>query len=155
MIHQDYMQLALENAKKAALVDEVPVGCIIVYNDKIIASTQNNKKSMNCSLGHAEIEAIKIACDYLGTWILDECTMYVTLEPCPMCAGAIVQSRVKTLVFGALEPKSGYVMSLHNTLSDSRLNHQVKVINGVLEQECSEILKEFFKKLRNKRKNQK
>jgi len=144
--------MALENAKQAALEGEVPVGCIIVCNDEVIASTYNKKHQSQRATAHAEIEAIDIAAEKLGTWILDECTMYVTLEPCPMCSGAIVQSRMSKLVFGALEPKSGYVTSLHNTLSDPKLNHQVEVIERVLEEECATLLKQFFKELRSKRK---
>jgi tRNA(adenine34) deaminase len=152
-MNEKYMKIAIENALQAASEGEVPVGCVIVHNNEIIASTYNKKHQTKSALAHAEIEAIKLASSELGTWILDECTMYVTLEPCPMCAGAIVQSRLKTLVFGALEPKSGYVESLHNTLSDQRLNHQVEIISGVLRDECSHILKQFFKELRNKKKN--
>ncbi len=153
-MHEKYMRLALDNASKAYDQGDVPVGCVIVHNDEVIASTYNKRHQSKSPLAHAEMEAIEIATNKLGVWILDQCTMYVTLEPCPMCSGAIVQSRINTLVFGAREPKSGYVVSLHQTLNDANLNHQVNVVEGILQKECSQIMKNFFKELRSKKKQQ-
>lgn len=151
----EYMQIALAQAKSAQTFDEVPVGAIIVKNDKIIAYGENRKERENCAIYHAEIVAIREACKVLNNWYLDGCTMYVTLEPCPMCCGAIVNSRIDRLVYGASDPKSGAVKSLYNLLNDSRLNHNVEVVSGVLERECGEILTEFFKKKREIKKQNK
>ncbi|MDE6967488.1 MAG: tRNA adenosine(34) deaminase TadA [Clostridia bacterium] len=151
----EYMQIALAQAKSAQTFDEVPVGAIIVKYDKIIAYGENRKERENCAIYHAEIVAIREACKVLNNWYLDGCTMYVTLEPCPMCCGAIVNSRIDRLVYGASDPKSGAVKSLYNLLNDSRLNHNVEVVSGVLERECGEILTEFFKKKREIKKQNK
>ncbi|SEG02859.1 tRNA(adenine34) deaminase [Caloramator fervidus] len=143
------MRIALKEAEKSLLVDEVPVGAIIVKDGKIIARAHNLRETLKDATAHAEILAINEACRVLGGWRLIDCIMYVTLEPCPMCAGAIVNSRIKTLVFGASDPKSGACGSIYNIVNDERLNHRVEVIGGVLRQECGDILKNFFK---NKRK---
>ncbi|WP_103896502.1 tRNA adenosine(34) deaminase TadA [Caloramator fervidus] len=149
MMHEYYMRIALKEAEKSLLVDEVPVGAIIVKDGKIIARAHNLRETLKDATAHAEILAINEACRVLGGWRLIDCIMYVTLEPCPMCAGAIVNSRIKTLVFGASDPKSGACGSIYNIVNDERLNHRVEVIGGVLRQECGDILKNFFK---NKRK---
>nr|WP_207654285.1 tRNA adenosine(34) deaminase TadA [Caloramator fervidus] len=148
-MHEYYMRIALKEAEKSLLVDEVPVGAIIVKDGKIIARAHNLRETLKDATAHAEILAINEACRVLGGWRLIDCIMYVTLEPCPMCAGAIVNSRIKTLVFGASDPKSGACGSIYNIVNDERLNHRVEVIGGVLRQECGDILKNFFK---NKRK---
>lgn len=140
-----WMRKAIELAKKAALVDEVPVGVIIVSGDQIVAETFNLRESRASATAHAEVLAIEAACKKLGRWRLNGCTMYVTLEPCVMCAGALVQSRIDRVVFGAVDPKGGAVHSLYQVLSDERLNHQPVVVGEVLADECSLLLKEFFK----------
>lgn len=147
-----YMKVALSEAKKAYVENEVPVGCVIVYNDKIIAKTHNKKVNTQCCIDHAEMIAIKKASKKLNVWVLQDCKMYVTLEPCLMCMGAIIQSRLKTLVFGAYEPKFGGCGSLCDLSRLSGLNHKVDVVPGVLEEESSNLLKAFFQDLRNKKK---
>lgn len=148
-VDEKYMKEALKEAKKAAQKGEVPVGAVIVKNGKIIARGHNLRESKQDPTMHAEIVAIKKAARKLENWRLAGCTLYVTVEPCPMCAGAIVQSRIGRVVYGARDPKAGAVASLYTILTDRRLNHQVSVITeGVLEEECSEILKSFFKRLR-------
>ncbi len=148
----DYMKIALQQAKIAESYDEVPVGAVIVKDGKIIALGNNYKERENCAVFHAEIMAIINACKKLNNWYLDGCSLYVTLEPCPMCCGAIINSRIDRVVFGAKDEKSGGVVSLYNLLNDNRLNHIVEVEGGVLEEECSSILTNFFK---NKRKEKK
>lgn len=148
----EYMQIALERAKLAAEFDEVPVGAIIVKDNKIIGYGENRKERENCAVYHAEIVAITEACKVTNNWYLDNCTMYVTLEPCPMCCGAILNSRIDRVVFGATDPKSGGIVSMYNLLNDERLNHTCKVTGGVLEEECSKILTDFFKKKRQDKK---
>ena len=139
-----YMKKALEMANKAYKKNDVPVGCIIVKEDRIIAKAYNTKNINNCSINHAEILAIKKACKKLGTWHLDDCTLYVTMEPCLMCCGAIIQSRIKRVVYGTKCDKFGYVCSIGEVLNSKKNNHRVDVSGGVLEQECSLILKRFF-----------
>ena len=146
--HIKYMKEAVRQARKAALLGEVPIGCIIVYQEKVIARGYNCRNTKKTVLGHAEITAIRKACKKLGDWRLEDCTMYVTLEPCPMCAGAIVQARIPRLVLGARNPKAGCAGSILNILQEERLNHQVEVIPGVMEEECSGIMKDFFRELR-------
>lgn len=148
----EYMKIALEQAKIAVGFDEVPVGAIIVKDNKIIGYGANCKERNNCAVYHAEIVAITDACKAINNWYLDNCTMYVTLEPCPMCCGAILNSRIDRVVFGATDPKSGGVKSMYNLLNDDRLNHTCEVVGGVLEEECSQILTEFFKKKRAEKK---
>lgn len=146
-----YMKLALEEAKKAYEIDEVPVGAIIVYKDEVIASGYNQREIKNNSLAHAEILAINQACNYLDSWRLIDCEMYVTLEPCPMCAGAIINSRISKLIYATQDLKSGSVNSILN-MFDLPFNHKPEVIADVLADESSELLKNFFKQLRTKNK---
>lgn len=146
-----YMNLALEEAKKAGEENEVPIGCVIVLGDEVIAKGRNVRESEQNALGHAEIIAIQEACKKLGTWRLEEAELYVTLEPCPMCAGAMVQSRIKRVVYGASDPKAGCGGTLMNLLQEERFNHQCEVEKGVLEQPCSNILTEFFRKIRKQK----
>lgn len=139
-----YMRKALDMANKGFKKNDVPVGCIIVKNDQVIAKAYNTKNIKNCSINHAEILAIKKACKRLGTWHLDDCILYVTMEPCLMCCGAIIQSRIKRVVYGAKCDKFGYVCSVGEVLNSKKNNHRVDVAGGVLEGECSLILKRFF-----------
>lgn len=141
------MNEALIEAKKAFDLGEIPVGAVIVYNDKIIARAHNKKEINNDFLGHAEIEVMKIANKALNTWRLENCSLYVTLEPCSMCAGAMIQSRIKNLYFGAFDNKTGAVSSVLNLL-DYSFNHKIEYVGGILENESSRLLKDFFKKIR-------
>lgn len=138
---------ALKEAEIAAAAGEVPVGAVIVKNGEIIARGRNMREEKQNALSHAEIEAINNACKNLGSWRLDECELYVTLEPCPMCAGAIINSRIKTLIFGAYDSAAGSVDSVIN-LCDYPYNHKPEIYGGIMEEKCTEILKDFFKKLR-------
>ena len=147
-----YMKEALKQAKKAYKIKEVPIGCVLVYEDKVIARGYNKRNSKKNTLAHAEIIAINKASKVLGDWRLEDCTMYITLEPCQMCAGAIVQARVKRVVIGSMNPKAGCGGSILNLLQMEQFNHQVDVERGVLEEECSQMLKEFFKELREEKK---
>lgn len=147
-----YMNLALEEAGKARMLNEVPIGALIVIDDRIVARGYNLRETDQNATAHAELLAINEACGELGTWRLEEATLYVTLEPCPMCAGAILQSRVKRVVFGAHDPKAGCAGTFMNLLQDQRFNHQCEVTSGVLEEECGGILTAFFKELRNRKK---
>ena len=150
---EKYMKEALRQAKKAEALLEVPIGCVIVQNDKIIARGYNRRNTDKNTLSHAELNAIRKASKKTGDWRLEDCTMYITLEPCQMCAGAIVQARMGRVVIGAMNPKAGCAGSILNLLEMSEFNHQVDVERGVLEEECSTMLSEFFKKLRkNKQK---
>ena len=146
-----YMKEALKQAKKAYKIKEVPIGCVIVHEDKIIARGYNKRNSKKNTLAHAEIIAINKASKVLGDWRLEDCTMYITLEPCQMCAGAIVQARVKRVVIGSMNPKAGCGGSILNLLQMEQFNHQVDVERGILEEECSKMLKEFFKELREEK----
>ena len=150
-----YMNAALEEAQKAYDKGEVPVGAVIVLQDKIIARAHNLKTSAKQATHHAEILAIQKASKKIGDWRLDECEMYVTLEPCPMCAGALIQSRIKRLIFGALDPKGGSVVSCQKMFEIEGYNHYPEVTMQVVEAECSMILSDFFKKMRNKNKSDK
>ncbi len=152
---EHFMKEAIRQAKKAYALDEVPIGCVIVLDDKIIARGYNRRNTDKTALAHAEIAAIKKACRAVGDWRLEGCTMYVTLEPCQMCAGAIVQSRLTEVVIGCMNPKAGCAGSILNLLEMDRFNHQVQVTRGVLEEECSVMLSQFFKDLREKKKKQK
>lgn len=149
-----YMREAIKQAKKAAKIGEVPIGCVIVYNDKIIARAYNKRNKNKTTLAHAELLAISKASKVLGDWRLEDCTMYVTLEPCQMCSGAIVQARIKEVIVGAMNPKAGCAGSVLNILQMKEFNHQVELTTGVMEEECTAVLQEFFKDLRknNKRK---
>ena len=142
------MREALKEAKKAYKRKEVPIGAVIVYKNKIIARGYNLRERKNNSLLHAEIIAISKACKKLKSWRLDECDLYVTLEPCPMCSGAIIQSRIKNVFFGADDPKSGCVKSKAQLFKSGLFNHNVNVVGGLLKSECGELLKEFFRELR-------
>ena len=150
-----YMKEAIRQAKKAAAIGEVPIGCVIVYEGKIIARGYNRRKTDKNTLAHAELQAIKRASKRLGDWRLEGCAMYVTLEPCQMCAGALVQARITEVVIGCMNPKAGCAGSILNLLEMPQFNHQVKVTRGVLEEECSTILKDFFKDLRIRVKEEK
>ena len=145
-----YMKQAIRLAKKAALLDEVPIGCVIEYQGKIIGCGYNRRTTDKNVLAHAEITAIRKACKKMGDWRLEECTMYVTLEPCQMCAGAIVQARVKKVVIGCMNPKAGCAGSVLNILQEEKFNHQVEIEQGVMEEECSAMLTDFFKGLRKR-----
>lgn len=147
-----YMREALKAAQEALLFDEVPVGAVIVYKGEIIARGFNTRETSQIATHHAEIKAIEEACRYLGSWRLDECEMYVTLEPCMMCAGALILSRIKKVYIGAIDPKAGAVVSVERLLDEKKYNHKVEYEYGILEEECSLLLKEFFRNLR-KRKN--
>jgi len=150
---EQYMKLAIEQAERALEKDEVPIGAIIVYQDEVIASGFNVRELSQETLSHAELIAIQQANKEIGSWRLEDCTLYVTLEPCPMCAGAIVQSRIKRVVYGAVDPKAGCAGTIMNLLDDQRFNHQVEVTSGVLEKECSLLLTNFFKALRERKKH--
>lgn len=146
--HEKYMKEALKLAKKAYTLGEVPIGCVIVYEDKIIGRGYNRRKTDKNTLSHAEITAINKASKKMGDWRLEGCTLYVTLEPCQMCAGAIVQARIPTVYMGCMNPKAGCAGSILNILNMPEFNHQVEVHSGILEEECSRMLKNFFKELR-------
>ncbi|GAA4653509.1 tRNA adenosine(34) deaminase TadA [Anaerocolumna aminovalerica] len=150
-----YMKEAIKEAKKAAKIGEVPIGCVIVYEDKIIARGYNKRNTKKTTLAHAELLAIQKASKKLGDWRLEDCTMYVTLEPCQMCAGAIIQARMKEVVVGAMNPKAGCAGSVLNILQMQEFNHQAELITGVMEEECKMVLQDFFKELRIKNKLEK
>lgn len=147
-----YMRQALNLAKKAAAKGDVPIGCVIVYEGKVIARGYNRRNADKTTLAHAEILAIKKASKVIGDWRLEDCTMYVTLEPCQMCAGAIVQARIPKVVIGCMNPKAGCAGSIINLLDMKQFNHQVQIVRGVLEEECSLLMKEFFAWLRESKK---
>lgn len=149
-MQEKFMFLALEQAKKAQKKDEVPIGAVIVYNGKVISRAFNLMEKKQMATAHAEILAINKACKKLKSWRLLDCELYVTLEPCPMCAGAIANARIKKVYFGAYEPKSGSAESKYKILSDSGLNHSVEYQGGLLEDECAKILKDYFRKKREK-----
>ena len=153
--HTYFMKEAIKQAKKAAKLDEVPIGCVITYQDKIIARGYNRRNTDKSTLAHAEISAIRKASKVIGDWRLEECTLYVTLEPCQMCAGAIVQARIPTVVIGTMNAKAGCAGSVYNLLQEPRFNHQVEVVYDVLKEECTEMLTTFFAKLRKQHKEKK
>ena len=142
------MQLALTEARAAIAENEVPVGAVMIHANKVIAVAHNQREQLQDPTAHAEMIAVTQAAALLGSWRLEGCTLYVTLEPCPMCAGAIVQARIPRVVYGATDPKAGAVTSLHQLLNDPRLNHRCEVRNGVLANECAELLREFFRQQR-------
>lgn len=148
---EKYMREALRQARKAEALLEVPIGCVIVQNDKIIARGYNRRNTDKNTLSHAELNAIRKASKKTGDWRLEDCTMYITLEPCQMCAGAIVQARMGRVVIGAMNPKAGCAGSVLNLLEMPEFNHQVQVERGVLEEECSTMLSDFFRMLRKKK----
>lgn len=148
---ETYMRAAIREAKKAYALDEVPIGCVIVREGKIIARGYNRRNTDGNALAHAELAAIRKACKKCGDWRLEDCTMYITLEPCPMCAGAIVQSRMQKVVIAAMNPKAGCAGSVVNLLQMQGLNHQVEMERGLLEEECAGLLRDFFRELRRKK----
>ena len=150
-----FMKAAIREARKAEKLEEVPIGCVIVYEGKIIARGYNRRNTDKNTLSHAELNAIKKASKKLGDWRLEGCTIYITLEPCQMCSGAIVQARITRAVIGSMNAKAGCAGSVLNILEMPQFNHQVEVIRGVLQEECSEMLSEFFRRLRTKKKEEK
>ena len=154
-IDEKYMKEALKQAKKAYALGEVPIGCVIVYQDKIIGRGYNRRNTDKNTLAHAELTAINKASKKMGDWRLEGCTLYVTLEPCQMCAGAIVQARITEVVMGCMNPKAGCAGSILNVLEMPQFNHQVLVKRGVLEESCSALLTTFFKELRIRNKMEK
>ncbi|WP_144556053.1 tRNA adenosine(34) deaminase TadA [Bacillus sp. X1(2014)] len=151
-IDEYYMKEAIKEGKKAEAMDEVPIGAVLVMDGEIIARAHNLRETEQNAVAHAELIAIDQACKETGTWRLEESTLYVTLEPCPMCAGAIILSRVKRVVYGAADPKGGCAGTLMNLLEDDRFNHQSEVTGGVLEEECGQLLSDFFRKIRERKK---
>ena len=149
---EKFMKAAITQARKAYAIDEVPIGCVIVQNDKIIARGYNRRNIDKSTLAHAELSAIRKASKKTGDWRLEDCTMYVTLEPCQMCAGAIVQSRMKRVVIGSMNAKAGCAGSILNLLQMQQFNHQVEITRGVREEECSQMLSQFFRELRERKK---
>ncbi|HEX3655908.1 MAG TPA: tRNA adenosine(34) deaminase TadA [Pirellulales bacterium] len=143
--HEHFMRLALAEAQRAAAEDEVPVGAVIVHQQRVIASAHNQRESLRDPTAHAEMIAITQAAQALGSWRLEDCWLYVTLEPCPMCAGAIVQARIPWVVYGAADPKAGAVDSLYRLLDDARLNHRCQTISGLLAEPCGAILSQYFR----------
>ena len=154
-IDEKYMREAIRQAKKAYKLDETPIGCVIVHDGKIIGRGYNRRNTDKSPLAHAEISAIRKASKKLGDWRLEECTLYVTLEPCQMCAGAIIQSRVTRVVVGCMNPKAGCAGSVLNMLNVKAFNHQAELTTGVLEEECSALMTGFFRELRERKKMQK
>lgn len=154
-VEEKYMKEALKQARKALALGEVPIGCVIVHEGKIIGRGYNRRNTDKNTLAHAEITAINKASKVIGDWRLEECTLYVTLEPCQMCAGAIVQARIPEVIMGCMNPKAGCAGSILNILQMPEFNHQVEVSRGVLEEDCSNILKEFFTELRKRNKEEK
>lgn len=150
-----FMAQALEEAKKAALLGEVPIGAVLVYKGEVIARAHNLRETTQNATTHAELMVIQEACKQLGSWRLEETTLYVTLEPCPMCAGAILQSRIPRVVYGARDIKAGCVDSLYHLLNDARFNHQCDVTEGMMADQCGQILTDFFKELRERKKAEK
>lgn len=157
MNNQDekFMQEAIAEARKAEELDEVPIGAVLVHDGKIIARAHNLRESEQNATAHAELLVIDQACRETGSWRLEDTTLYVTLEPCPMCSGAIILSRVKRVVYGASDPKGGCAGTLMNLLQDSRFNHQCEVVKGVLAEECGSMLSSFFQKIRDRKKQEK
>ena len=150
VVHEKFMRIALREAEKAFDIEEVPVGAVIVHEGRVIGKAHNQRELLRDPTAHAEMIAITQAASYLGSWRLDDTTMYVTLEPCEMCAGAIVLARMPRLVFGAWDPKAGAAGSVMDILRHPQLNHMVEVTSGVMEEECGAILKEFFARLRGR-----
>lgn len=151
--HEYFMQIALEEAKKAYKKGEVPIGAVLVVDNKVISKAHNTREEEQQALNHAEILVIKEACEKIGFWRLDNSYLYSTVEPCVMCSGAIVQSRIENVIYGTKDPKNGCCGSKINLVSSNLFNHNAKVISGILESECSNIMKQFFKELREKKKS--
>jgi len=143
-----FMAEALKEARRAYELGEVPIGCVITQGGQIIARAANERATRSNALCHAEILAISAACEIVGDWRLEDCRLYVTIEPCPMCAGAIIQARIPVVVYGARNPKAGCAGSILNILEEPRFNHQAEVISGVMEEECANIMREFFSRFR-------
>ncbi|MEK5378626.1 tRNA adenosine(34) deaminase TadA [Niallia sp. FSL W8-0635] len=152
---QFFMKIAIEEAQKAAEIGEVPIGAVVAYKGEVIARAHNLRETDQSAVAHAELLAIEKACKTLGTWRLEEATLYVTLEPCAMCSGAILLSRIPRVVYGAVDPKGGCAGTFMNLLQDSRFNHQSEVISGVLAEECGRLLTSFFQEIRTRRKEEK
>lgn len=150
MIDEYYMSLALLQARNAFALEEVPIGCVIEYKGKVIGRGCNRRMTDKNVLSHAEIIAIDEACRFMGDWRLENCTLYVTVEPCPMCSGAILQARIPRIVYGTPNPKAGCCGSIYNLLQEPRFNHRSEVVTGVMQEECSEIMKSFFKTFRRR-----
>jgi tRNA(adenine34) deaminase len=150
-VNEKYMKQAIAQAKRAAQIGEVPIGCVIVHDGKIIGRGYNRRMTDKNTLSHAELNAIKKASKKLDDWRLDDCELYVTTEPCQMCAGAIVQARIKKVYIGCMSPKSGCAGSIMNLLQVDEFNHQVEIETGILQEECSGLLREFFRNLRGKK----
>jgi tRNA(adenine34) deaminase len=148
MMHDHFMRIALEEAEQALREDEVPVGAVVVHEQRVIARAHNQREQLHDPTAHAEMVAITQAAESRQSWRLDGCTLYVTLEPCPMCAGAILQARIPTLIYGAADPKAGAVDTLFRLLDDPRLNHRVESVAGVLASSCGELLSRFFQQQR-------
>jgi tRNA(adenine34) deaminase len=142
--HECFMREALVEAALAAAEDEVPIGCVIVHRGSVIAASHNQREQLQDPTAHAEVVALRLAAKALGSWRLEECSLYVTLEPCPMCAGAIVQARVPVVVYGCADPKAGACHTLYQVTNDPRLNHRCEVTAGVLAEECAALLSRFF-----------
>lgn len=149
---EKYMKAAIKQAEKAYALAEVPIGCVIVYQDKIIGRGYNRRTIDKNTLAHAELQAIRKASKKMGDWRLEDCTLYVTLEPCQMCSGAIVQARIKRVVVGCMNPKAGCAGSILNLLQMQEFNHQVELTTGILGEECSQMMKQFFHELRKNKK---
>ena len=147
-MHEHYMQLALSEAQQAYEEDEAPIGAVIVHENRVIAAAHNQREQLNDPTAHAEMIAITQAAEALHCWRLEGCSLYVTLEPCPMCAGAIVQARIPTVVYGAADPKAGAVRTLYSLLDDPRLNHRCQIVPGVLADACGRIVTQFFQQQR-------
>ncbi|MYL34401.1 tRNA-specific adenosine deaminase [Pontibacillus yanchengensis] len=155
MNHEYYMDLAVQEARKAEAKGEVPIGAVIVKDEEIIALGYNERETTQKATSHAELIAIDKANKAIGSWRLEECILYVTLEPCPMCAGAILQSRIPRVVFGAYDPKAGCTGTLMNLLQDERFNHKAEVIPEVLHEQCASLLTSFFRRLREEKRRKK
>ena len=152
-MHETYMRMALEQARQAFEIGEIPVGAVITHGDRVIAAAHNQREQLRDPTAHAEMIAITQAAEAVGNWRLTDCVLYVTLEPCPMCAGAIINARIPRVVFGAADPKAGAVQSVFRLLSDARLNHRAEIFAGVLQARCSQILTHFFEQRRNGKKS--
>lgn len=152
-MHELYMQMAVQQAEEALAIGEIPVGAVITHRERVVAAAHNQREQLRDPTAHAEMIAITQAAEAVGNWRLTDCVLYVTLEPCPMCAGAILNARVPLLVYGADDPKAGAVRSVFRLLSDARLNHRAEIVSGVLQTPCSQILTHFFQQRRNGRKN--
>lgn len=153
-MEEKFMYLAIEEAKKGVKYDEVPIGAVIVLDGEVIAKAHNEKEERNCSVYHAEIVAIERAAKYVDNWYLENAEIYVTLEPCAMCAGAIINSRIKNIYFGAYDMKAGCCGSLYNLPEDKRFNHRPNVQGGILEEECATLLSDYFREKREKKKEE-